>query len=485
MNKGEENIDKLFKDAFSGSQFTVNEAMWKDASALIQANKPARSPFFWVGIAAVAIISIGSIFYFVSDEETAISREFTERSSTRAGLLFTDEIDVNSGSENAEYSFHTPSQEVNKTTTHSNEIASVKSSPSEKPQNNQKQILLSSSSSNLLNVKSTSNLKINQNSEAKISNLGLTYSAINKEQLNEKPYLTNSKVEFISIMSKQSFGYPPSGITENNPRSKEPQKPKFYTPLIVRLSAGYSIGSEINSSGNQPNYSYNSNELNIDFSLEYLITPHWGIQSGLKLNFQTETQKYSNSIIEDNSYFDYSDNSYWNYFDKEITVEDKTWWLGDWWVYGTYTDTIIDSNYISQIDSSLIAKNDTTQINSSAQQKITQLEIPVLVTYNFGKARWNFQVATGASFGVFLNSSGQILNTNDPLSKIETTKRLFNSVQYNYLLSTEISYHLTTQWRVTARPQMKVNLNSLLGNESQMRQTYLFYGANVGLAFSF
>jgi len=274
-------------------------------------------------------------------------------------------------------------------------------------------------------------------------------------------------------------------LSENLTKKNNNTKIKF-VPFTFRLSAGYRFGNVLNTSGLNRNINYTANQFNIDLSAEYMFNSHWGVQSGITFARTNETQRYQGLSIEDNSFTDYQDNSHWNYFDQEITVVDQTWWLGGWWVYGTSTDTIVDSNYVTQIDSNFITQFDSTQTEFTENHKVSQIEIPVLLTYSFVVNRWTFQVATGASFGLFLNSSGRIVRFNeDAIGGIETSKGLFNSMQYNYLLSTEAGFGLNEHWRITVRPQLKVNLNSMFNSSNTYSQKYIYYGVNVGMAFNF
>jgi hypothetical protein len=124
-------------------------------------------------------------------------------------------------------------------------------------------------------------------------------------------------------------------------------------------------------------------------------------------------------------------------------------------------------------------------VNVSSTQKISLIEIPMLITYNFSVKQFSLQIATGASVGVFTNITGNHFEFGDPIISEESTKSLFNSLQYNYLLRTELAYSLSDNWQISASPNMKLNLNSLYKNDSGFNNRYLFYGINAGIVYHF
>ena len=238
-------------------------------------------------------------------------------------------------------------------------------------------------------------------------------------------------------------------------------------PFSILLSTGYMWSQNLKTAENR--ISTSALDKNIELSVEYHFKPHWGAQVGLSYNQTTESHSYN--------YLSSTDNSFWNYTTREITVEDKTWWLGGWYYYAPYQDSVIDTVWVKQID--------TADAQLNAEHIIKTVEIPFLITYTIAVNRWNIQVASGASFGFNAGSTGKVLIDNDNVREESTSKQLFNSVQYNYLLRTQVAYSLTEHWQLSARPQMKMNLNSIYKSNSSQYQKYLFYGVNAGIIYRF
>ena len=514
MNGGNENIDKLFKDAYSGGQFPMDKAMWANANAMIKASKPAPNYFGILGLAAALITIIGTAtFLFTGENLNAKNNTYTQRNTTNPTDLLV------STNEESEVSFSQKIFTLNKQNSkeNTNQLSESTSPINGLNQGAKTNITTSSNPGNGSNqntpkatktIATASFLAVNPQASSSTtggilssnsaSPVGTSYTKRDEANRATSNYdskfsednnfsdHTPNKEDFILLPSMTQMKLENEPLTESPREKNGASKSKMFVPFTFRLSAGYGFGNVINKSTQESISSFNTNQLNIDLSLEYMFNHRWGVQSGISYFQTNETQNYKGLSIEDNSYFNSQDNSYWNYFDKEITVEDKTWWLGDWWVYGTYQDTIADSNYVTQIDSNLVQKFDSTQTDITETQKITQLEVPVLITYNFVHKRWVFQVATGASFGMFLNSHGKMIRFEDDLiTGINSSKDFFNSLQYNYLLSAEAGFALNEHWRITARPQLKVNLNSMFNTGSGYSQKYLFYGINIGAAYNF
>ena len=512
MNEGNKNIDKLFKEAFSGNQFPMDEAMWAEANGMIKASKSSRNYLGVIGATvAVIVLVVTATFLFTGKNLNAKNHTYTERTiSNENDILtssypenettFTHQLSVNNNSRSD--SKNTPTKDfphtknINKASATSSIHHSVKGNGlnASNPKANNTLAMAGFLASNNAPTNSSTKKKAAANPVAKkepsniISNeQNQTTSTQSNQFFTDNNFSLNTpKEDFIHLTSMTQMKLVNEPLSEN-PRSKNgSSNAHMFIPITLRLSAGYGSGSVMSKSYQEPFSSLNANQINIELDLEYMFNYRWGVQLGITYLQTNQTQKYRGLSLEENGYWNFEDNSYWNYFDKEITVEDKTWWLGDWWIYGTYQDTITDSNYVTQMDSNLVQKFDSTQVNLSETQKITQLEIPVMITYNLTHKRWVFQIATGASFGMYLNSNGKMIRFEDDLvTGVNSSKDFFNSLQYNYLLSPEAGFSLNEHWRITARPQLKVNLNSMFNTGSGYSQKYLFYGLNVGMAYNF
>ena len=241
----------------------------------------------------------------------------------------------------------------------------------------------------------------------------------------------------------------------------------LYQPFTLRLSVGNMWSNNLVK--NENGIIQNTQNRDLELSLEYHFKPHWGVQIGASYN----------QVIENQSYYfkEVVDQSFWENQSTVINVQDSTWWLGGWYYYAPHQETVNDTV--------LVNKFDTVNANIQAENRVQIMEIPVLLTYNLPINRWNIQIASGGSIGVLAQTAGDLLLTEDHVMKKSTSLDLFNSFQFNYLLQTEVVYGLTDHWLMSVRPQLKLNLNSMYQGNSGFNQKYLFYGVNAGIVYRF
>ena len=336
-----------------------------------------------------------------------------------------------------------------------------------------------------LGKSSTGNSKLNQNQPTKTAFKSGAETEVESQLMQEKESTlsqdlreTNSNQNNFSSYRKEEFSLEHIQSNQNsflkqnedelslNSINNKPLK-SLNKPFSILLSSGYMWSQNLKTAENR--ISTSAIDKNIELSVEYHFKPHWGAQIGLSYNETTESQSYN--------YLNSTDNSFWNYTTRNITIQDRTWWLGGWHYYAPYQDSVIDTVWVQKLDTA------NAQLNT--EHVIKMIEIPFLITYNIAVNRWNIQVASGASLGFNAGSKGSVLIDNDNVREESTSKQLFNSVQYNYLLRTQVAYSLTEHWQLSARPQMKMNLNSIYKSSSSQYQKYLFYGVNAGIIYRF
>lgn len=547
MNNGDHNIDKLFKDAFESEEHDFNAAYWQDAQQMLNTGK--STPIFtkpYMVVSALSIV-ISSILFFadstpqqfiqtkkpIAENQTINSTEKqrisnttssntdyskniqigTEQNQTLDSKALTNEesktnstpsLIKNEQEANSKLESHLvnntteiaiserPRKITAQNTKTESKVAKGELTKSNISTSNIAQTAIVSSSigtnnatnQNQLTLRETSNHTVMSNDTEQNVSQEHTVNQPHQDLQYKKTILNHDfKEQALGFMNTKSLVLSKQDNSLAIPSSDfEPLK-SIHLPLTLRLSVGNYWSESFNTaSSNVQTYGQNRN---IEFSAEYLFRPNWGIQVGISYNNMVEEQAHRGLGVINNSYWNEVDNSYWKYQEQQITINDSTWWLGGWWHYAPYQDTVIDSTYISKHDQVYVTKYDTTAKNFKSEQKIKLIEVPVLISYNFNIERWTFQLASGMSFGFYSNSSGQIIRPGDPVRLENSSSSLFHNIQYNYLLQTELGYNITDQWQLTARPQMKMNLNSIYKNESGFRHRYLFYGVNVGVAYRF
>ena len=212
-----------------------------------------------------------------------------------------------------------------------------------------------------------------------------------------------------------------------------------------------------------------SQEQNIELSLEYLFHKRWGVQSGISWNQLQTSQSFS--------YLDEVDNSYWTTEEYINPVTNRVWWLGDWYYYPTTYDTTYEDVYV--------LLKDSVEQNTKLESKMTLIEVPILLTYNYAWNRVNIQLASGISLGTVINASGSYFSSNDPFAQEIKSQKDFAPIQTSFLFHSEFGYGLNSNWWLTARPQIKWNLNSIAPQNATISPKVFYYGVNAGLMYRF
>ena len=128
---------------------------------------------------------------------------------------------------------------------------------------------------------------------------------------------------------------------------------------------------------------------------------------------------------------------------------------------------------------------DTVSKKTTLKNTLSVIEIPILLTYNYAWKRLNFQFASGISLGMLVNSTGSYFSSNDPFAQEIKSNKEFVPVQTSFLVQSEFGYGLNAHWWITARPQIKWNLNSMAPKNATVSPRVFYYGVNAGLMYRF
>lgn len=247
----------------------------------------------------------------------------------------------------------------------------------------------------------------------------------------------------------------------------------------------------------------------------------WNISVGINYHRQGEIADYKPEFyqwaknisstwnITDNSYYD-KDTAVISYLVSEgnwQTVEDT---LVYWNSAIQSTDTqmvsmqqyVVDTTYLQyvfHVDSSLVADFDSTEIQkvdsvkelikdpSYKQEKfstrISYVEFPVMVGYEYPFSRFTLMLRTGFSIGMLTKVDAVYLkNDLSGTEQIETSR--MSKTMLNYLLHLGVNYYLDEHFVLNFDPMLRINVNSALKTPAY-NQRYWNAGVNVGLMYRF
>ena len=491
MSRGDKNLDKLFKDAFDAEEHEFVPAYWEEAQHMITASKVALTPFYLKPlflIGTLVTVSASAVLFLVSTPKNDVITDnvppTTQIESTTQKNIQTQPnikskqnqiapptsstIEINNKknlvSNSTSIATANPSSEISKTnayaqnTGHSNAnplLVTQKSDPKYATVALQKKQTKNSSIIGSPSISSGPDESVTLK-----KSITATPAFINNELLGQKITLNILATrEFNYIQEESDF----SPLTKALP----PSLGKIQRPLSIHASIGTNWSTDFTDSKSQITNSFK--EQNIEIGVEYHFHKRWGVQAGVTFVKTKAQQQYAFQTEEDNSY--------WKEQLTVSPVENKVWWLGGWYYYPPTYDTAIGHILINDFDTI----NNKLQLSHYHKS----IEVPLLITYNYGINRFNIQMSTGISLSTVIQTSGNYFISEDPFPQPISSASNFKGVQSSLLFRTEISYGINDQFWISARPQLKYQLNSIYPNNSTISPQLLYYGLNAGIVYRF
>ena len=211
----------------------------------------------------------------------------------------------------------------------------------------------------------------------------------------------------------------------------------------------------------------------ISINLKYHVN-NWFIQSGIGYAEYGEDRTYFQKLeMHDTSGYSKQEvDEYYTYDSTGIYIDTSGV------IVITY-DAIFhsDTSYKWVTEDSLYYEHLAIQ----AQNRYRYIEIPLMVGYEFRFKNLGFQVSTGVSFGMRVNTTGKFLDSQNNLVDITPDNSPYTNMNMNYILSVGLNYHLNRRFSVTVQPVYKTNLNSLFAHGSSPH--YNQYGVNMGINY--
>lgn len=208
-----------------------------------------------------------------------------------------------------------------------------------------------------------------------------------------------------------------------------------------------------------------------------------------KNNFVVKAGVEYNTFSENNQYdatskkWQITDESKWNIYNKQVLKIDTIYHFG-----------IV--NYVSSLvsvrDSTLQIKSDSVFaygvnnkiIEANGKTKLSYIEIPLMVGYEFKKNKFSVSPLVGISVGYLIAERGSYINQSitgiENISAIQEIKKYM----FNYSLQLQVGYRLSPQFMVFIAPQFKANLLSVTNKNFGVSTRYQTIGGLIGLNFA-
>ncbi|MBK9026178.1 MAG: hypothetical protein IPL69_20120 [Saprospiraceae bacterium] len=141
------------------------------------------------------------------------------------------------------------------------------------------------------------------------------------------------------------------------------------------------------------------------------------------------------------------DNSYWNTFTTNVVDTDTNYVYG--FVYlSEQTFQRLDSNYVTQTDSLDQTVINNNILKSTGTNVISYVEMPVSVSYYFGRKKFRYGVSAGVSAGMLVYSNGYYLNNSGTDVISIRDEKLFKKVIFNGQVGLDFRYCLSAKTHI-------------------------------------
>ena len=227
-----------------------------------------------------------------------------------------------------------------------------------------------------------------------------------------------------------------------------------YNVPVVNSTADYNDYLNYRNNNETPSLSFSAG-MDVQLNIK-----NWYVQTGLAYSRFNNYRNYNHTFLAYDSLRSYYSN-------------DTTWgWLYDPPDIGKPVVIGIDTVWVP-------VYNDLNE----GQNEWNYLEIPLLVGYQFKKSRFSFDIATGFSYGLLINASGNVpaLKQENLFTDLSDMDDQINRNQFNYILQLGLSYHLTPKWSIMAKPYYKQNLRSIFNDTYPIDQRFSSFGIKFGL----
>ncbi len=422
----QKDIDRLFQEGLRDFEASPSPDVWQQIEHRLTHKKKKRIiPFFWWSSAAVILI---------------------------VGLLFINPKEGNNDNvPNITFPIVTDSSESedkNENTNNKVEVVVHKELKKEKNYiaSSKKETITTKKIAQFFNQESISSTSPKKLIKRTIHQFKTTEFLSSKIIGNEKKPL--SKTSLISFLEKENI------------EKKEPVNKKW----AIQPSLAYTKSNSLSNESSPVSDMFSSNvsgqsSVAYGVKIKHSINEKLAIQTGVhsqKLNFNTDVNLYTNTIVSNNLSNISFDNDAEFYYTGSGTAGELVEPIGP-------SGSIVDDN-------------------ASLEQIIGYIEIPVELSYKiFSSKKINTHIVGGFS-SLFLNKNQVNLKSNIvEESQIGKTNNL-KSVNFSGNIGLDVTLSITKDWNLSINPMLKAQLNTF-SNNTQF--TPYFLAVYTGVSYSF
>lgn len=470
--KEKKHIDRLFQEGFKDFEATPKDAIWQNIEAKLNQNKKKRRviPLWWryAGIAALLLLllTIGSLYFnnnnsLPANQIVDTENVFPEKSTIPNKEIISSNNIVVDNNDNKDSNRLSNSQNSIQST--NNNFSNNNISTSSIQSDNQKQILINKNSPSINSPEENSLAKIDQRgSDNVISEMGITDEKTNSNKQDISSIADNKTQENNPLMNSNA---------KNNSTIEEAMAELKKDDEATNLNK-WSVGTHaapiyFNSLGKgssldaQFNENSKSGEVTMSYgvSASYALNKNLSIRSGInKVNLGYNT---NNVIVFESIGLSSNSNALKN-VDTNNSGENFS---------------LISGENVSNLINEPFIKTSNTSVN----QSLGFIEIPLEIEYALINKKFGFNIIGG--FSSFILSNNELFSEfNGNRTRIGEATNL-NKVSYSANFGLGLNYKITKKLDLNLEPLFKYQINTFNNTSGNFKPYFIGVYTGIGLKF--
>ena len=509
-NKNEQHpVDKIFRDGLHDRPFEFDEKYWDDAQKTLsnfdtlKKGKGGNRLKFW--LFGAAFIAIGISTYL------AVSNNHNEQNENQLAINTKHEFDKGertseeliskhlSESKSSQKNENILGEDKTTQTTDNQQVKNVNSGIKDKILKKTKGLRKQKQNEQI----ASGNKVITKSDKSGIDKKTTAVSTETKSDINEKPISedaalavtneTEKTADPITINNDPLVDKKEENEENRNTITANENQPESKTPDEVLQNTTDTIAAETKQ---EPIITNNTKQPEPKKS----FTPKWFAEAAYGIDFVQTNLSTTNPSLNDWINYRNSNESMiksyglsvnggilLNNFSVATGVNTYSYQSEADYAFKSYTtDTTMEyiyDTFMIIIDSFAIITIDSFEQTFSGTNKISYVEFPLLIGYQFHTGKWLFGLQTGPAFA--LTNSVAVTYPNDSLSGTEDISlNYFKQSNFNWIAKPSIQYMLTDQIGLGLNGLMRWNLGSVNSDET-IDQQFTGYGVQLGLRIEF
>lgn len=481
MDKGYNNIDKVFKKELGGFYSTAPDGVWENIELHLDAKRKSKLlSYYKFAAAAVVLALIGSVFV-LSNKKVQFDKEYVAQSPATE-LVQKDDVvkEIEEVKEKGIAQESIAPTETNEVTQSefitSNQIAKVQTSNKEKAQI-QNAIINDDVENEPEKMAGDEEIIISRDRITALEPLNL---ALSTESVDHS--IIYKEKETISLFNKSFDLANAYAALDNLNADKKSMSDRWsvggeFSPTYsYRLITNNNLTSEYYNSVEKPITSY-SGGVNVQYKAKKRLTVETGVY------YASIGQALDNMSVYSNQAYNLVPDEYKDRYARPYELENSVGAIDFNTPYvvkdnkGTRVNDLSNNKVYSDVSDPIFK-----ELDAEIQQNFQYLEVPVILRYKLIDRLVDLNIIGGLGANFLIGNNVYLVQGN-AREVVGETKNV-NEVNYTSTLGFGIEYPVLKQISISLEPSLKYYLNGVSSNSDVKSHPYTF-GIFTGISYSF